>query len=89
MLKASLLSAVLKIISLLMLTLCLLTGWLFYEFYLKWFSVFENGRYFDPEMEVVYHDTSFIWGVISSFLLLVSIVLWLLATKIKGRSRSL
>ena len=87
--KVNLPSVVLKFISLFMLSLCLLTGWLFYVFYLKWFSVFENGRHFDPVEEVVYHDTSFIWGVISTFLLLVSIVLWLLATKIKDRSRGL
>ena len=43
----------------------------------------EDGRYFDPVEEVVYHDTSLIWGVISFLLLLISIVLWLVASKIK------
>lgn len=85
--KIGLLSALLKIISLFMFGLCLLFGWLFYEFYLKWLSVFENGRYFDPETGVVYHDSNSILGVLSLSLLLISIALWLLATKTKGLER--
>lgn len=87
MTKVGLLSAVLKIISLFMFGLCLLFGWLFYVFYLKWLSVFENGRYFDPETGVVFHDSNFICGVLSLFWLLISIALWLIATKAKGRAR--
>jgi hypothetical protein len=82
-----LLSVGLKIISLFIFGLGLLSGWLFYEFYLKWISVFENGRYFDPGSGVVYHDSSFILGLLSLCLLLVSVLLWLLATKIKGQEQ--
>ncbi|MBD0372400.1 MAG: hypothetical protein ICV60_16270 [Pyrinomonadaceae bacterium] len=82
-----LLSGGLKIISLLTFGLCLLSGWLFYEFYLKWLPVFEDGRYFDSETGVVYHDTGSVWGILSLSLLLISIVLWLLASKIKGARR--
>ena len=71
----------LKIISLITFGLSVLSAWMFYVFYLKWVWVFEDGRYFDPVEEVVYHDTSFIWGVISFFLLVISIVLWLVALK--------
>jgi hypothetical protein len=60
---------------------------MFYVFYLKWFSLFENGRYFDPVEEVVYDESSFIWGIISLFLLLVSALLWVLATKIKRQEQ--
>lgn len=77
----------LKIISVFTFGLCLLSGWMFYVFYLRWFSLFENGRYFDPVEGVVYHDSSDIWGIISLFLLLVSALLWLLATKIKRQEQ--
>lgn len=79
----------LKIISLFTFGLCLLFGWMFYVFYLKWLPVFENGRYFDPLEEVVYHDTSSILGIISLALLLISIILWLVASKIKGQRKGL
>ena len=82
-----LLRGALKIISLFTLGLCLLSVWMFYVFYLKWFSLFENGRYFDPVEEIVYDESSFIWGIISLFLLLVSVLLWVLATKIKRREQ--
>ena len=77
----------LKIISLFTFGLCLLSVWMFYVFYLKWYSLFENGRYFDPKEEVVYDESSFIWGIISLFLLLVSALVWVLATKIKRQER--
>jgi hypothetical protein len=83
------LHGVLKIISLFTFGLCLLSVWMFYEFYLKWLPMFENGRYFDPREEVVYHDTSSIWGILSLSLLLISIVLWLVASKIKDERRGL
>jgi hypothetical protein len=82
-----LLSGGLKIISLFTFGLFLLSGWMFYVFYLKWVSLFENGRYFDPKEEVVYDESSFIWGIISLFLLLIFALLWLLATKIKGQEQ--
>ena len=82
-----LLSGALRLVSLLAFALCLVCGWLFYEFYLKWVSVFEDGRYFDPEEGVVYEDTSFVWVVLSLVALLISIALWLIAGKIKGRER--
>ena len=82
-----LLSRVLRLISLLAFILCLLFGWLFYEFYFKWLSVFEDGRYFDPGTGVVYHDSGFVWGVLSLATLLISIALWLIARKIKGKQR--
>jgi hypothetical protein len=77
----------LKIISLFTFGLCLLSGWMFYVFYLKWISLFENGRYFDPKEEVVYDESSFIWVILSLFLLLVSALLWVLATKIKRQEQ--
>jgi hypothetical protein len=77
----------LKIISFFTFGLCLLSGWMFYVFYLKWLSSFENGRYFDPKEEVVYDESSFIWGIISLFLLLVSALLWVLATRIKRQEQ--
>jgi hypothetical protein len=73
----------LKIISLITFGFSLLSAWMFYVFYLKWVWVFEDGRYFDPVEEVVYHDTSFIWGVISFVLLLLSSLFWFVASRIK------
>jgi hypothetical protein len=75
----------LKILSLIAFGLCLLSAWMFYVFYLKWVWVFEDGRYFDPVEEVVYHDTGLVWGVISFLLLLLSILLWFVASKIKNK----
>lgn len=72
-----------KVISLCTFGFSVVSAWLFYVFYLRWAWVFEGGRYFDPEEAVVYHDTSFIWGVISFLLLLLSILLWFVAPKIK------
>ena len=77
----------LKFISLFTFGLFLLSGWMFYVFYLRWLSLFENGRYFDPVEEVVYDESSVIWGIISLFLLLVSALLWVLATQIKRQER--
>jgi len=37
---------------------CLASLWMFYEFYLRWFGRFENGRYFDPVESVVYDEGS-------------------------------
>lgn len=80
-----LLSAALKIVSLFTFGGSLFFGWLFYVFYLKWVFLFENGRYFDPVEEVVYEEDSFISGIISLFLFLFSVVLWLLASRIKSK----
>lgn len=79
------LSAALKLISLSAFGVSLFFGWLFYVFYLKWVFRFENGRYFDPVDEVVYEDDSLVLGIISLFVLLFSIVLWLIASKIKSK----
>jgi hypothetical protein len=87
MISVRLLSGVLRIISLVAFALCILSGWLFYEFYFKWLSVFEDGRYFDPEMGVVYHDSGLVWGVLSLATLLISIALWLIVRKIRGKQR--
>jgi hypothetical protein len=87
MISVRLLSGVLRIISLFAFALCILSGWLFYEFYFKWLSVFEDGRYFDPKTGVVYHDSGFVWGVSSLAMLLISIALWLIARRIKGKQR--
>jgi ABC-type antimicrobial peptide transport system permease subunit len=65
--------------------MCLLCGLMFYEFYFKWMLLFEDGRYFDPDTGVVYHDTAFIGGIFSLVLLLISIALWLVARKIRRR----
>ena len=80
------LSVALRIISFFTFGASLFFGWLFYVFYLKWVFLFENGRYFDPVEEVVYEDSSLILGIISFFLLLFSVVLWLIASKIKSGS---
>lgn len=63
-------------------------GWLFYLFYLKWFFLFENGRYFDPVEEVVYEEDSLILGIISLFLLVISVALWLIASKLKAKPKA-
>lgn len=79
------LRAALKIISVFTFGVSLLFGWLFYNLYLKWIFRFENGRYFDPVEEVVYEEDSFISGIVSFFLFLFSVVLWLLASRIKSK----
>jgi hypothetical protein len=78
------LSTALKIISVITFGGSLVFGWLFYVFYLKWVFLFENGRYFDPVEEVVYEDDSLVLGIISLFLFLFSVVLWLLASKLRS-----
>jgi hypothetical protein len=79
-----LLSTALKIISLFTFGGCLFFFWLFYVFYLRWVFLFENGRYFDPVEEVVYQDSSSVLGIFSLFLLLFSVVLCLLASRVKS-----
>ncbi len=82
-----LLSKALLLISALSLVLCLFTGWLFYARYLKWVSVFEGGRYFDPETETVITDTNSVYGVFSFAALLISVASWFIGSKIKDRKR--
>jgi len=84
---ARLVSAALRIISLFTFGGSVFFGWLFYVLYLKWVFRFENGRYFDPVDEVVYEDSSLIMGIISLFLLLFSVLLWLAASKIKNQRK--
>jgi hypothetical protein len=74
----------LRIISLFALVVSAFFGWLFYQLYLKWFFLFENGRYFDPQEEVVYEDSSILLGLFSLLPLLVSVVLWIVAAKLKS-----
>jgi hypothetical protein len=57
-----LLSGLLRVFSSVALVVSVLSGWLFYQLYFKWRSLFEEGRYFDPEESVVYHDSSFCLG---------------------------
>lgn len=57
-----LLSTALKIISVITFGASLFFGWMFYQLYLKWVFLFEDGRYFDPVEDVVYHDTNFVSG---------------------------
>lgn len=83
-----LLRLALKTISVLTFGGSLFCGWFFYVFYLRWVFLFENGRYFDPVEEVVYHDTSIIWGVFSFVLLLVSITLWFVASKLRASTKT-
>jgi hypothetical protein len=78
------LSVGLDLAALAALAACILSGWLFYEFYLRWVSKFEGGRYFDPETGVVYHDSSFLWGIISLACLLTSAALRLAAWRAEG-----
>jgi hypothetical protein len=80
------LSTLLKLTSLIVLAFSLLSGWLFYEFYFKWLSVFADGRYFDPETGNVFHDGSFVWGLFSVAALIISGALWVVARKIKDRA---
>ncbi len=82
-------SRLLRLASLIAFVLCLLSGWLFYGSYLKWLSVFEDGRYFDPEAGVVFHENAFVWGLLSLAALLVSLFLWLVAGRIKSRESRL
>ncbi len=45
---------------------CLASLSMFYEFYLRWYGRFENGRYFDPVESVVYHDgRGLVWGALA------------------------
>ena len=44
---------------------CLASLSMFYEFYLRWYGRFENGRYFDPVESVVYHGTGLVWGALA------------------------
>jgi ABC-type antimicrobial peptide transport system permease subunit len=83
----TLLSRFLILLSLVAFVFFLLCGWLFYAFYFKWLPVFEDGRYFDPESGVVFHDSSFVWGLFSVAALLISVAAWLLARKMKRRER--
>lgn len=77
-----LLSLLLKVLSSVAVVASLFSGLMFYEFYFKWRSLFnEEGRYFDPQVGVVYHDDGFVWGVLSLALFLMSITLWLFARK--------
>ncbi len=76
----------LHLISLVTFISFLLCGLMFYEFYFEWILLFENGRYFNPETGVVYHDSSIIFGILSLVLLLLSIVMQLFARKIKRRT---
>lgn len=85
MLNPRMLSIGLNLISLITFVLCLLCGLLFYEFYFKWILLFEDGRYFDPETGVVYHDSSIIFGILFLVFLLLLIVLQLFARKIKRK----
>ena len=78
-------AAALKTISVVTLSASLIFGWIFYQLYLKWVFRFENGRYFDPVEDVVYEEDSLVLGVIALFLLLFSIALWLIGSRIKGK----
>ena len=79
------LSTGLRLTSIATLLLCLLCGLMFYAFYFKWISLFEDGRYFDPNTGVVYHDTSVIFGILSVAFLLIAVALWFAARKVKAR----
>ena len=86
MLNLRFLPAGLNLISLVTFILCLFCGWLFYAFYFKWIRLFEDGRYFDSETEVVFHDSGVIWGIFSLAFLLLSIALRFLARKIRRKA---
>lgn len=49
--------------------------WIYIEFYWKYRDLFENGRYFDPDEGVVYHEQSAIWGAMAAVFILGSIAL--------------
>ena len=87
MISPRLLNGALRTISVFAFAFCLLFGWLFYSFYFKWLSLFEDGRYYDPEAGVVYHDSGFLYGVISLAALIIAIAPLLIARTIEGRRR--
>ena len=65
----------------------LLWWWMFYVFYLKWVTVFENGRYFDPVDEVVYTDSGMVHGVIAAILWLICAAAVFAVRKLSGMRR--
>ena len=58
-------------------------GFLFYKSYLKWITLFENGRYFDPVDGVVHHESAFVWGAIALIFLLTSASIWLISGRVR------
>ena len=50
-------------------------------------SVFEGGRYFDPETETVITDSNIVYGVFSFVALLISAASWLIGNKITNKER--
>src|ERR1051325_5688482 len=73
--RVRLIGTLLKLAAFLALLLGLAFGWVFYEFYVKWRSAFENGSYFDPETGVVFQESNFVWGLFSLAALSSSIAL--------------
>jgi hypothetical protein len=64
----------------------LLWWWMFWVFYLRFVTVFENGRYFDPVEEVVYTDSGMVHGIIAALLWAISAAAVLVLQGIKSRS---
>jgi hypothetical protein len=58
-------------------------GVLFYNFYLRWIGLFEDGRYFDPASGVVYHDTGSVHGILMLLSLTVSVAAALCSRKLR------
>jgi len=68
--------------------LALMFGLFFYTFYLKWVTLFENHRYFDPQSGIVYHDSSSVHGTLAALFLFISISCLLIRWKLtKGKIR--
>jgi hypothetical protein len=85
--RSNTLSNLLKLLAATALIPSFICGRLFYESYFKWRSLFEDGRYFNPETGVVSHDSGFVWGLLSLAFLLMAIALWLYARKFTERDK--
>ena len=79
--------SLLKIISAVFVLLGAAFSYFFYRMYLRWITVFEDGRYFDPDSGVVYHETGVVWGLFALVFFLISGALWLTDGWLKRRAR--
>jgi hypothetical protein len=64
-----------------------LAALMFYQFYLKWYGLFENGRYFDPTDSVVHTDTAFVLGPITALFWAACVAAILLVRRLRSTQR--
>ena len=79
--------AIAKAISACLMLIAGFCGFLFYRTYLKWMTLFEDGRYFDADSGVVHHDSAFIWGPIALIFLLIGVSIWFVSNRINSTVR--